>query len=85
MAVKYVPFSEVREYLDSNGYQLMRRRTDPNDPNVGFAIFGQPGWPNIGFPVRARKVADEHFQEIKKLVQRWSEEDADPELDQDSE
>ncbi len=62
-----VPFSTVIEFLEHQGYQLLRRRTDPNDKNAGFAIFGRPDSPLIGFPVQNKRVPNAYFEEIKRF------------------
>ncbi len=59
-----VPFSKVLEFLEKHGYRLLRRRKDPDEENAGFVIFGRENSPNIGFPVRNRKVAYEYFQTL---------------------
>ena len=74
-----VPFSAVREFLERNGYEYLRRRTDPTQPNRGVAIFSSPGRPQIGFPVVDKHVAYEHFKRIKAILQEWPEEGGAPE------
>ncbi len=59
-----VPFSEVLRFLERHGYRLLRRRKDPSDENAGFAVFGRENSPNIGLPVKDRKVSNEHFQNL---------------------
>ena len=59
-----VPFSKVVELLEKHGYRLLRSRKFPDEENAGFVVFGRQDSPNIGFPVRNRKVAYEHFQTL---------------------
>jgi hypothetical protein len=63
-----VPFTVVVELLEQYGYRLLRRRSDPSDKSVGFAIFGRPGSALIGLPVQNKKVAHAYFQEIERLL-----------------
>jgi hypothetical protein len=63
-----VPFSAVIDLLEQYGYRFLRRRTDPNDKNVGFAIFGRPESPLIGFPVQNKRVPNAYFEKIKRLL-----------------
>lgn len=59
-----VAFAMVLEFLREHGYELVKRRKYPGEDTAGFVIFGRPGSPNIGFPVRNRKVAYEHYETL---------------------
>lgn len=72
-----VPFSLVLGFLEKHGYRLLRRRKSPDEENAGFVVFGREGSPNIGFPVRNRKVSHEHFDAIVQAFE-GGEEDPPP-------
>jgi hypothetical protein len=64
-----VPFSKLFELLEKHGYQLLRRNKDPGEQNAGFAIFCRQGSPNIGIPVRNRRVEYEHYQALYEALE----------------
>ncbi len=74
-----VPFSVVLSFLEEHGYRLLRRRKFPDEENAGFVVFEREGSPSIGFPVRDRKVAHEHFDAI---VQAFEGGEEDPSSDE---
>jgi hypothetical protein len=70
------PFSVVLKFLEKHGYRLLRRRKFPDEENAGFVVFGRDGSPNIGFPVRNRKVAHEYFKSLVEAFEGGTEESA---------
>lgn len=70
-----VPYIELHELLEENGYELIRSRTDCSETGVEtlFRVYSPAdGLPpaKICFPVQGRMVLYEHYIQIKEILEQ---------------